>query len=290
MRERLHVIDKIRGITFISMIVYHFMWDLRYIAGFSMDWYTGIFCSIWQKSICMSFIFISGFCFLLGRNHLKRSLMVFLSGVLVSIVTIVFMPENRIVFGILTFIGSAGLLMILIDKLQVLIQNGNVKYVMKNKISPPMQKHDQAVKRSVNMTMFVFCIVMFIAFFNVNDGKIFGFNIPGYLYKGYVMTFIGFTDRTFYSTDYFSLIPWMFLYMCGYYFYLSLCKSTITQNDRIVLSDRAVNILTKKTEKKVYRPINNFLEFIGRHTLITYLLHQPVLYVLTIIIKFIAYR
>ena len=65
---------------------------------------------LWQQTICWVFILLSGFCVPLGHRTLKRGAQVFAAGALVTVVTLVFMPEDRVVFGVLTFLGSAMLL------------------------------------------------------------------------------------------------------------------------------------------------------------------------------------
>ena len=67
---------------------------------------------------------------------------------------------------------------------------------------------------------------------------------------------LGLPDLTkFYSADYFPLIPWLFLFWCG----LFLAR---LWRPRAGLAPRGL------------RP----LALVGRHTLLVYMLHQPVLY------------
>ena len=251
--NRLQRIDEIRGFTLISMIIYHFMWDLRYIADFNISWYGGTASNIWQKSICITFIFISGFCFSFGKKRLKRSLLIFMCGALISAVTFILMPENRVVFGVLTFLGSAGFITIIVDKLNKIIVS---------KIN----------ESTFNLTMLIGMILLFISFFNVNFGYIFFPKktlLPKYLYDGYFMTFIGFPDPSFFSTDYFAILPWIFLYLSGYFM-----QKTIGNKQDVVkylLNDRF-----------------KFISYLGRNSLIIYMVHQPVLYLVTLIIMRIS--
>ena len=251
--NRLQRIDEIRGFTLISMIIYHFMWDLRYIADFNISWYGGTASNIWQKSICITFIFISGFCFSFGKKRLKRSLLIFMCGALISAVTFILMPENRVVFGVLTFLGSAGFITIIVDKLNKIIVS---------KIN----------ESTFNLTMLIGMLLLFISFFNVNFGYIFFPKktlLPKYLYDGYFMTFIGFPDPSFFSTDYFAILPWIFLYLSGYFM-----QKTIGNKQDVVkylLNDRF-----------------KFISYLGRNSLIIYMVHQPVLYLVTLIIMRIS--
>ena len=113
---RYALLDTIRGVTLLSMIAFHGAWDLVYIYGVDWPFYRGPYAYIWQQSICWTFIFLSGFCANLGKKHLKRGLMVFGGGLLVTIVTLVAMPENRVVFGVLTLLGSCMLLVALTER------------------------------------------------------------------------------------------------------------------------------------------------------------------------------
>ncbi|MDO4188052.1 MAG: heparan-alpha-glucosaminide N-acetyltransferase [Lachnospiraceae bacterium] len=249
-QNRLNIVDEARGFTLISMILYHFMWDLKYIAMFDIDWYAGPVGYVWQKSICISFIFISGFCFCFGKNRLKRSARIFICGIVITTVTLIVMPENRIVFGILTFIGTAGIFTILVDRLHTRLE----------KILN---------KKTLNLTMIIGMVLLFVVFFRVNDGFIYILKrteLPKYLYKGYIATFVGFPDPTFFSTDYFAILPWTFLYLAGYY-----TNRVVMNNNKIVtcLSENHIPIISN----------------IGRKSLIIYMFHQPVLYAIMLLIQ-----
>ena len=111
-KTRLHLLDALRGFLMIHMIAFHGMWNLVYLFGVRAPWYRSAAGYIWQQFICWSFILLSGFCWSMSHNHLKRGLLVFGGGAVVSLVTCLLMPESRILFGVLTCIGSCMLLMI----------------------------------------------------------------------------------------------------------------------------------------------------------------------------------
>ena len=237
MKERYALLDSIRGITLLSMILYHGMFDLVEIYGVKVPWFWDTSGYIWQQSICWTFILLSGFCWNLGRRHLKRGLMILGGGLLVTVVTCFFMPSEKILFGILTFTGAAMLLLILLSKV---------------------------LEKSPAWMGLAGSILIFILTRNVNRG-IFGFEtlelgkVPAILYRGLFMTFLGFPEPGFFSGDYFSLVPWIFLYLTGYFLY------------RLAMKNQEVrNFL------HVHLPVP-FLEAAGRHSLLLYLLHQPLL-------------
>ena len=114
---RLAGLDTIRGITLLSMMLYHTCWDLVFLFGKKIPGYSGLGGYVWQQSICWTFILLAGFCWSLGSHHLKRGLIVSGSGILITFVTLLVMPESRVIFGVLTLIGSCMLLLIPMEKL-----------------------------------------------------------------------------------------------------------------------------------------------------------------------------
>ena len=238
-RVRYHLLDGIRGIVLISMIAYHFSWNMVYMYGAKWSWYRSTGAYIWQQSICWTFIILSGFCWSMGKQPLKRGLMVFGGGLLVTAVTIAVMPQNRVVFGVLTCIGSCMLLLIPLDKV---------------------------LRKVPAEAGIVLSFGLFVLARNVNRGFL-GFEswnlwaLPRSLYRNLLTAYIGMPSGGFYSTDYFSLIPWFFLFVTGYYLY-TLCRKYNWLRGEFL---------------QVQIPI---VDFFGKRSLLVYLLHQPVIYLL----------
>ena len=90
-------------------------------------------------------------------------------------------------------------------------------------------------------------------------------HLPDTLYRNYLTAYLGFPQPCFFSTDYFPLIPWFFLFVTGYFLFR-------------LTSEKGWN------EKLFARGQFPLLNFLGRHSLMVYLLHQPVLYGLGILI------
>lgn len=107
---RYALLDELRGLDLISMMLFHVCWDLVFLFDMNMGWYAGTPGRLWQQAICWVFILLSGFCAPFGRHMLRRGVTVFAAGALVTAVTLVFMPGGRVVFGVLTFLGTAMLL------------------------------------------------------------------------------------------------------------------------------------------------------------------------------------
>lgn len=74
MQKRITVFDTIRGFTMLSMAGFHTCYDLAYLYGFKMPWFTQtIFQDIWRASISWVFLFIAGWMCTLSRNNIKRA-------------------------------------------------------------------------------------------------------------------------------------------------------------------------------------------------------------------------
>lgn len=107
---RYALLDELRGLDLISMMLFHICWDLVFLFDVNMRWYAGTPGRLWQQTICWVFILLSGFCAPFGRHMLRRGTVVFSAGAVVTLATLVFMPEGRVIFGVLTFLGTAMLL------------------------------------------------------------------------------------------------------------------------------------------------------------------------------------
>ena len=241
-KTRYHLLDFIRGITLISMLAYHLLWDLVYIFRVDMPWYKSNVGYVWQQSICYTFILLSGFCATFGRNRLKRGLIVTGGSAVITLVTLIFMPSAKIIYGVLTLIGICML------------------------ISIPFDKIGKKINPYVGLSV---CLLLFFITRNVytvdypNYGEL-GFeglhivDLPAEWYANYFTALFGFPPRGFFSTDYFPLIPWAFLFFSGYFIHAVFEKH------------RLMRLLTPN----LCPP----LQFIGKHTLPIYMAHQPVVY------------
>lgn len=74
----------------------------------------------------------------------------------------------------------------------------------------------------------------------------------------------GWAGKDFLSYDYFPLFPWLFVFLAG------------TVIGRYIAAD--------KFPQKFYTAKVPVLSFVGRHALIVYIVHQPVLYLITLLI------
>lgn len=236
--NRYRLLDELRGLTLVSMLVYHGCWDLVYMFHVKAPWYESRGAFYWQQSICWTFIFISGFCWHFGKNKLRHAMKIFLGGAVITFATLLFMPADRVVFGILTFLGSAAFIVILLNNI--------LKYI-KPSLGFPISLLLFGLTKQVNAGY-------------LGTGFIKIAKVPDFFYRNLATAFLGFPGGGFYSTDYFSIFPWLFLYIAGYYCYLWM-----EETDRLKLLDTSI-----------FSP----LCFPGRYSFWIYMAHQPVLYLL----------
>ncbi len=111
--NRIVELDFLRGVAVSMMIVFHFVWDLRFLGLSEIDPYAGGW-GVFQKATAALFLFVVGVTLVAARpkrpadvvpNMLFRGARVFALGVIVSAVTWVFFPSAWIYFGILHLIG-----------------------------------------------------------------------------------------------------------------------------------------------------------------------------------------
>lgn len=233
--ERYHLLDALRGLTLLSMIAYHLTWNLVHLHGMKWAWLDAVPGMLWQKSICCTFILLSGFCWSLGRHPWKNGLLVSAAGLLVTIATRVALPQEPVWFGVLTLLGLSMLLAAVFEPLLL-------------RIAP--------------MGGLLGCVLLFALTYSVGRGTVLGvLSLPRALYHGGIFSNIfGFQTADFYSSDYFPVFPWVFLFFAGYYLYqLAQARGWLEYGWLRWGNAHPVTCL-------------------GRHSLLVYLAHQPVLY------------
>ena len=234
-RPHYGLLDTVRGVCILSMVAYHGMYDLVDIFGLPSAWYTGLPGYIWQQNICWTFILLSGMCWQLSRHHVKRGLLLVGCGAAISLITWLAMPSQRILYGVLNLLGLSALLLIPLDKL---------------------------FRKVPAWAGLGGALLLFALTKNVSRGSL-GFEglvlcqLPSWLYVTDLLAVAGFPSPGFWSTDYFPLLPWFFLFCAGYFLW-----GLLSQSER-----------AKERLASGVRP----LSFLGRHSLVIYLAHQPVL-------------
>jgi uncharacterized membrane protein len=104
-------------------------------------------------------------------------------------------------------------------------------------------------------------LLCFAVFYGVPERYIGFFNIkllsvPDFFYQFKYVAFLGFPDSGFRSSDYFPIITWIFIFLLGFFLW---------------------GIVKRYRREELFRRGFAPLNFLGRHALIIYLIHQPIL-------------
>ncbi|MBL7576025.1 Uncharacterized membrane protein [Peptoniphilus asaccharolyticus DSM 20463] len=229
--RRNHILDSYRGLTIISMVLFHLMYDITLYR--SVDWYEDpIVNQVWQLSIACSFFMISGIAsnFLSREKNIKRGLILNLIGFVITLITYIFARDIMIVFGVMNGLGCS---MIITGLIQNRVEKGN------------------------NLMLLSIMLLLFIGTYKISSGKAFGLNIPSEIYNFNLFP-IGFPKPEFESSDYFGMIPWVFMYLAGFF---------------------KGRYLKERDFYGVYGT-ENILSKIGKHSLLIYLTHQLIIFLI----------
>lgn len=234
--QRIHMLDVIRGTAIILVVLYHFLYNLEWLFSMHISAFHTEVANFLHFCLLATIITVSGICTGFSRNIFRRGSMLLIAGTVITMFTSVFLPDQQIVFGVLSFFGT------------MMILYGFVgKYLQKL----PWQ------------AVFAGSILLALTFKNLPDERVIhllfaDIPVPEALGASAYLYPLGIVRVDFYSTDYFPLLPWGFIFLAG----TALGKP----------------ILGKKLSAKFYTANVPFLSFCGRHSLLIYLLHQPVLF------------
>lgn len=230
---RVRLLDALRGFSLVSMVAYHAMYDLVYMFGINAPWYRALPGYVWQQSICWVFILVAGAAVHYGRHRLRHALVVLGCAAALTLVTALAMPGMLIAFGVLHMLGCCMLLAAL--------------------CWPLLQKIPPSAGVAVSAALFVFTKCLPRGALGFLDWPL--VRLPAALYRTKWLFWLGLPGPGFASSDYFPLLPWVFLFFAGFFGWALV-----------------------KGRAALARPAprgRNPLEWLGRHSLPVYMAHQP---------------
>lgn len=213
-KQRIVLLDEIRGFSVICMIVYHALYTLGIIFEYTnAAALLRIFMPL-EPVFAAVFVYISGICTKLSRSNLRRGTILLIIALGINLFTAVFIPSFFIAFGVLNLLSVC------------MIFYGLFGNAMK-KINPIF---GTAVSTAI-----------FSLTWGISSGYIGFFSIPLIrlpqgLYSTRLLFPFGFRYESFTSSDYFPIFPWFFAFAAGAFTaeYFSkftvpkgLCKSRI---------------------------------------------------------------
>lgn len=250
--KRIHLMDELRGFAVFCMVFYHGFYTLAFLMGQSWgEWLYRFFMPAepWFAGL---FIFIAGISSNLTHSNLVRGVKLLGVALLVTLATAIAVPDELIVFGILHFLSVC---MIAFGLLQLLRRRlGRTE-------EPPFR-----------LWPVVVCAVLFIVTRYLASGYLqIPFLLRVFLPSGWYQAWLaplGLPGPGFSSADYFPLLPWCFVFAAG----------------------TVVGRLAKagKFPAWMYPSRVPFFSFLGRHALLIYVLHQPVIYGAALLVQAIV--
>lgn len=190
--NRVKLLDMLRGFAILYVMLYHLLYDLIYFGGVSVPFFfTGAWETVHQFFLVILFS-VSGVCAGMSKNVLKRGAQLYLLGSALTLFTAAFLPDEVIVFGVLSCFG--------------------VIMLIYGVLSPLLKK----LPNIIVFVVFTLLAVIFMDFYR-SDSLFFIFgrlrlNVPDdirWLYP------IGITSSDFHSADYFPLAPYGFIFLAG---------------------------------------------------------------------------
>lgn len=243
--------DELRGIAIFCMVFYHAFFLLSEVFELNAGNELLNFFEPAQPIFAAMFIIISGISSRLSRSNLKRGIKLLMVAICMSAVTIYVLPK----WGI----DNVGIYFGILHFLSVSMIIFALIRPLTDKIKP-----EYGV---------LFCLVLYLLTYNISDGyiglfNIFRINLPDALYNTSYLFPLGFYNEYFHSADYFAVFPHIFMFLTGTFL--------------------GVSAAAGKAPKWAYKSRVRFFGFIGRHTLLIYILHQPIIYGIIAIVQFIV--
>jgi uncharacterized membrane protein len=239
--RRVLLADEWRGLVILLMVFYHGVYDMVEIFGIDFPLFYSRWAHFLQVFIAGSFIILSGMCCRFSRNNLKRGALTFALGMVLTSITFFVLPSQIVRFGVLHLLGSAmflfGLLRPLLDR----------------------------IPTDWGAPLFgaIFLLVVRVPYREIGVPP-FVTALPDALYTHSGLFWLGFPAAGFYSSDYFPLIPWLFLFLAGSYLGSYANEGRLPQ--------------------AAYKSRFPWLAAVGQHTIWIYMFHQPVLYGLLLLL------
>lgn len=234
--RRIHAMDELRGLCVILMVLFHALYTIGLI--YNVGWATtllNIFSPL-QPFFAGIFILISGISSMFSRSNTKRGLKLAGVSIIVTLVTVFFVQGSEIWFGILHFLSICMILFGLLKK--------------------PLEK----VKPlwGIVVCLILYIITSGIPYRVLGIPGFLSISLPDALYSSDIFAPLGFHTRGFYSSDYFPLLPNIFIFFAGGFLGIWAKRGLFPET--------------------LYKLRSKPLSFIGKHSLIIYVLHQPLIY------------
>ncbi|MDR2752734.1 MAG: DUF1624 domain-containing protein [Oscillospiraceae bacterium] len=251
--KRLEFLDELRGFCVLAMVIYHGLYLLGQHFGVAPALAAYQALQPWQPGVAAIFILLSGVCVRFSSNIKVRALQLLVWAAVLMLVTILLLP-------------ALGM-----DMRETAVWFGVLHLLGFSKLlyhygKGVFEKIPKLLGMAVSMLAFVFT-------FGGQHGvfSIFGYDVklPQFLYQTNIFVPLGFHKPDFYAWDYFPLLPWFFLFL-----FASFLGRYMEGKDK----------LPDFCYKRYVLPLG----FFGKHALLVYLLHLPVMAGIFVLIRYLS--
>ncbi|HEX3026065.1 MAG TPA: heparan-alpha-glucosaminide N-acetyltransferase [Clostridia bacterium] len=239
--KRIEALDAIRGVAIIAMVVDHCLYDLDQIFGVPIPLLHTTFFEIFRQPFTWAFILLAGVSSRFSHSNWVRGFRVLACGLVLSVVTFIytwFTHDNESIYFGILHFMGCAILLFAL-------------------LRPAFEKIPPIAAFIIWSALFTVTFTMPDTYF-VGIPPHFGFLLPKALTNTPNLYPIGIPDANFFSADYFPMIPWFFLFMAG-----TVIGKPIKEH---------------KLPEKFYTAKVPFWAIAGRHTLLIYVVHQPIVY------------
>ena len=228
-KQRIELIDAVRGFDLYVMVVHHIFYDLCAFCGLPWVWFSNPVWNVVHYLSAGTFILLAGVSANFSHSNLKRGLRTLAIALGITAVTV--LVNMPILFGVLHLLGSCMVLYALTARFW---------------------------QRLPAWAIPALSLVGVLA-----TAKL----VNGYPTAVPHLWMLGLTTPDFSSADYFPLLPWAFVFLFGTWAGKYVREGWLP--------------------RRFYEARAPRLAAVGRHSLLIYVLHQPVLYALTMLAKHI---
>ncbi|MGN0452809.1 MAG: heparan-alpha-glucosaminide N-acetyltransferase domain-containing protein [Ruminococcus sp.] len=188
----IHALDEIRGFCVFCMIFDHCLFTLGYVFGHSFCAEFFDILAYISPAFAATFVIICGISSQLSSSNLKRGTKILAAAAVISLGSLIVMPDMPIIFGVLHLLGVCVLLFI------------------------PLRKAIDKIPTALGIAV---CIILFLLTYGVDSGRLgigaLSIELPDALYSGGFFMALGFRSPASAYADYFPLLPWCFAFFAG---------------------------------------------------------------------------
>jgi len=247
-KKRIEIIDALRGLSVLLMVIHHMLYNLTSFLGAPWWVYKNPVFDVLQAFFIGVFLFVSGVSSRFSRSNIRRGLIALGLAVLISAVT--YLMGMPIWFGILHLLGLCMVFFGLTRKLWDLIPRKAAPVIFITLIVG-----SAVAKSKLMLTSELLWARNLLAILGWRQADKFDISLlpwdPDFVHG---------------SFDYQTILPWLFVFLLGTW--------------------AGQYIAERKLPDWFYERKVPFFPLIGRHALLIYILHQPIMYVIVLGIQY----